>query len=161
MSGTALKLTPAHGVRPDLTTGKDHAVCSAAFPGCTDCDKGKRNACGQGLTGILYLAAELLHLLARCRDLLRLHGPEVLIFLLQALQILLRLSNLPLQGVILILGHLTVSQGLVCLFGGFLKSVQFFLCGLDLRLQRLIFAYFRAYFIAQIIACFSPILLIK
>ena len=37
MSGTVLKLTPAHGVRPDLTTGKDHAVCSAAFPGCTDC----------------------------------------------------------------------------------------------------------------------------
>ena len=138
---------------------------------------------------------------------------------------MLRLSNLPLQGVILILGHLTVSQGLVCLFGGFLKSVQFFLCGLDLRLQRLIFlgkkvriariylqelvdilqfglrrpdflvdifktglelravptkfdrdsfypsnrqeyrlllfAYFRAYFIAQIIAYFSPILLIK
>ena len=115
----------------------------------------------QGLARALHLAAEFLHLLPGCRHLLCLHGTEVLILLLQASEALLGLRNLTLEGIILILGHLTVSQGLVCLFGGFLKSVQFFLCGLDLRLQRLIFAYFRAYFIAQIIACFSPILLIK
>ena len=37
MSGTELKMTPVRGIQPDLTTGKDYAVCSAAFPGCTDC----------------------------------------------------------------------------------------------------------------------------
>ena len=37
MSGTELKMTPVRGIQPDLTTGKDYAVRSAAFPGCTDC----------------------------------------------------------------------------------------------------------------------------
>lgn len=37
MSGTELKMTPVRGIQPDMTTGKDYAVCSAAFPGCTDC----------------------------------------------------------------------------------------------------------------------------
>ena len=100
--------------------------------------KGKRDMRCQGLARALHLAAEFLHLLPGRGHLLCLDGPEVLIFLLQAFQLLLGLGNLPLQGIVLLFGDRAVFECLVCLFGGFLQRIQLLLCRLYLLLQSLI-----------------------
>ena len=92
----------------------------------------------QGLARALHLAAEFLHLLPGRGHLLCLDGPEVLIFLLQAFQLLLGLGNLPLQGIVLLFGDRAVLQSLVCLPGCFLQCIQLLLCRLYLLLQSLI-----------------------
>ena len=58
---------------------------------------------GKPLTDTLNLAAEFLHFLPGCRDLLCLHGAEVFILLLQTFQLLLGFRDLTLQSIILLL----------------------------------------------------------
>ena len=100
-----------------------------------DSGKGERDVRGQGFSGVFHLAAEFLHLFPGGGDLLRLHGAEVLIFLFQAFQALLGLGDLPLKGVVLLLGNGAVLERLVRLFGGFLQRIQLFLGGLNLLLE--------------------------
>ena len=87
---------------------------------------------------VLHLAAEFLHLFPGGGDLLGLHGAEVLVFLFQAFEALLRFGNLPLQGVVLVLRDGTVLEGLLRLFRRFLQRGQLFLSRADLLLERLV-----------------------
>ena len=118
-----------HGL---IDLGKARHTCG------THSGKWKRDMRCQGLARALHLAAEFLHLLPGCRHLLCLHGTEILILLLQAFQLLLSLSDLPLQCIILLFGDRAVFERLVCLLGRFLQCVQLLLCRLDLLLQSLI-----------------------
>ena len=85
-----------------LFTFPEHSI----YTGCLYASS--HNMRGQAFACALDLPAKFFHLLPGCRHLLRLHGAKVLIFLFQALQILLGLCDLPLKRVILLLRHLAV-----------------------------------------------------